>query len=73
MSPSFPILTGYASAVGGPGVVTNAESNIFVNTIEPHIDGPPGDLVPPYDDSSIPAEQVPAVVSAGAGATLQIE
>lgn len=73
MSPSFPIITGYSSAVGGPGVVTNAESNIFVNTIEPHIDGPPGDFVPPYDYSPIPAEQVPAVVSAGAGATLQLE
>lgn len=73
MSPSIPILTGYSTAIGGPGVVTNAESNIFVNTVDPHIDTPPGDFVPPYPYSPIPAEQVPEVVSAGAGATLPIE
>ncbi|PCC73450.1 DDE superfamily endonuclease [Nannocystis exedens] len=37
MSPSIPTITGYSSAVGGPGVVTNAESNIFVKTVEPLI------------------------------------
>lgn len=73
MSPSYPIITGYSTAVGGPGVVTNTDSNIFVNTVEPQIDEPPGDFVPPYDFSPIPAEQVPAAVTADAGATLQIE
>ncbi|PCC67127.1 pectate lyase [Nannocystis exedens] len=73
MSPSVPIITGYSTSVGGPGRVTNADSNIFVNTVEPQIDGPPDDFVPPYDYSPIPAEEVPATVLAGAGATLPIE
>jgi len=73
MSPSFPIITGYSSSVGGPGVVTNADSNILVNTVEPYITTPPGDFEPPYAYAPIPAADVPAVVSAGAGATLSIQ
>jgi pectate lyase len=72
-SPSIPIITGYSTAVGGPGVVTNADSSIFVNTVENQITTPPGDFVPPYAYAPIPAAQVPAVVSGGAGATLQIQ
>jgi pectate lyase len=73
MSPSVPIITGYPTSVGGPGVVTNLDSNIFVGTVDNQIETPPGDFVPPYEYAPIPAEQVPDVVAAGAGATLKFE